>query len=219
MIDLSKYIVHDLTHTYDDKIKGYSSEIARTLEKDGWNAKTLTFYSHSGTHMDSPYHFGVSHKTIEEYHPSDLMSQAWVYDVSISKPKQLIKIEDLQGLDHHFKTGDSLLIRTRWSINYDQPNFKTDMPRISDELAEWCVTMKVKMLGVEPLSVADVENLPEVTRIHKVLLGGGVIIIEGLKNLDAIKSKAVFLMAMPIKIKNGDGGPARVIAFEKRNVE
>lgn len=216
MIDLSKYKVHDLTHTLDDKIAGFSSEPARRLETDGWNARTLTIYSHAGTHVDAPYHFGVSDQTIDDFLPADLMGKAWIIDVEIQGPKQLIEWRDVADQLGPHREGDSLLLRTNWSRKYDQPDFKPGLPRVSEELAEWCVDHQVKMLGVEPLSVADVEDLAEVTRIHRILLGGKVIIIEGLKQLDRIQAKQVFLMALPLKVGRGDGAPARVIAFEAK---
>lgn len=215
MIDLSKYRIHDLTHTLNEKIAGFSAVQARRLETDGWNAKTLSLYSHAGTHMDAPLHFGVSGQTIADFTPAELMGNARVIDVEVRRPKQLIQLGDVIGQLTEFNPGDSLLLRTHWSDRYDQPEFKPDLPRVSEELAEWCVRQHVKMLGVEPLSVADVEDLPEVTRIHQILLGGDVIIIEGLKNLHLIEAREVFLIALPLKVSGGDGAPARVIAFEE----
>ncbi|MEM6698052.1 MAG: cyclase family protein, partial [Bacteroidota bacterium] len=56
---------------------------------------------------------------------------------------------------------------TNWSQKIeDTTTYKNQLPRISKELATWCVENQVKMLGVEPPSVADVNNLPEVTEIH-----------------------------------------------------
>ena len=85
-------------------------------------------------------------------------------------------------------------------------------PRISEEFALWCVEEKVAVLGVEPPSVADVTNLPDVTRIHEILLGGGVTIVEGLTNLEALPDHPVILGAMPLKIQRGDGCPCRAWA-------
>lgn len=214
MIDLSRYIIHDLTHTFDDKIAGFDSESARTLDKDGWNARTLTIYSHAGTHMDAPFHFGVSDFTIDRYTPADVMGKAWIIDVQVDVARFLIELDEVADQLSTFHEGESLIIRTGWEKKYDQPNYKNDLPRISDSLAHWCVEHRVKMLGVEPHSVADTQDLEEVTRIHRILLGGNVIIIEGLRNLEQITSKEVFLMALPLKIAHGDGAPARVIAFE-----
>ena len=70
------------------------------------------------------------------------------------------------------------------------------------------------MLGVEPPSVADVNNLEEVTRIHRILLEGGVVIVEGLANLSALTKPKVTLIALPLKIAAGDGAPARAVAIE-----
>ena len=68
---------------------------------------------------------------------------------------------------------------------------------------------------MEPPSIADVLDLDEVTKIHQILLGGDIIIVEGLTNLEALKREMVKLIALPLKIKNGDGAPARVIAIEE----
>ena len=85
-------------------------------------------------------------------------------------------------------------------------------PWISEEFALWCVEEKVAVLGVEPPSVADVTNLPDVTRIHEILLGGGVTIVEGLTNLEALPDHPVIFGAMPLKIQRGDGCPCRAWA-------
>ncbi|MEM8526221.1 MAG: cyclase family protein [Bacteroidota bacterium] len=216
MIDLSKYKVHDLTHTFGEQIAGFSTTPARTIKKDGWNATWLKIYSHAGTHIDAPFHFEVNDQTIDQFQPKEMMGKAWLVKVNITQSKQLLEIGDLGEIAKKIRSRDSLLIRSDWSqrINNAQ-KYRDNLPRISRNLAKWCVEHQVKMLGVEPPSVADVNNLPEVTEIHKILLGGSVIIIEGLKNLDRIKSEAVFLIALPLKYENGDGAPARVIALEE----
>ena len=82
------------------------------------------------------------------------------------------------------------------------------------ELAIWCVQRRVKLLGVEPPSVADVHNLEELTRIHQLLLAGGVTIVEGLTNLDQLRADRVFFRRLPLKIHGGDGCPCRAFAVE-----
>jgi len=85
---------------------------------------------------------------------------------------------------------------------------------VSEKLARWCVENKVRLLGVESPSVADVNNLAEVTLIHKILLGGGVVIVEGLTGLDGLTQEKVFFAALPLKIEAGDGSPCRAFAIE-----
>ncbi len=215
MIDLSPYRIHDLSLPYSEHIAGYSDAPARTLAEDGWNAKWLSIYSHAGTHMDAPHHFEVNETTIDTFNPQRFMSRAHLIRLANVGPKQFIGLEDLGALRQSFPSGDSLLIQTDWSKKLGQPAYKDDLPRISRKLAEWCVEKKVNILGVEPPSVADVNNLEEVTDIHHILLGGDVIIVEGLTNLENIHKDEVFLMALPLKIKGGDGSPARVIALEQ----
>jgi len=106
-------------------------------------------------------------------------------------------------------------LRTDWSRHVDNPTiYRDQLPRISEGLARWCVERRVKILGVEPPSIADVTNLPEVTFIHKILLGGGVNIVEGLTNLDALAPGKLFFAALPLKISGGDGCPCRAFAVE-----
>ncbi|MEO0474199.1 MAG: cyclase family protein [Bacteroidota bacterium] len=216
MFDLTAYHLHDLTHSFDNETEGFSTKATRNVEKDGWNAANLSIYSHAGTHMDAPLHFGVSQQSIDQIGLRDMMGTAWLIRVNVQEKQQLITIKDLGKIQERFQPGDSLLIHTNWSLERGESHYRSGLPRISEELAGWCVDHQVKILGVEPASVADVNNLPEVTQIHQILLGGGVVIVEGLVGLDQIMGEQVFLMALPLKVKGGDGAPARVIAFEKK---
>lgn len=200
--------------TYSPEIAGFSSKIARELLKDGWNASELTIYSHAGTHMDAPFHFGLNDVTIDKVNPEKYIGKAHLIDLSHVTESQLLEVADFHSLANKLKKGDSILLRTDWSKRLGTDAYRNAMPRISIELAKWLVSKGINMLGVEPPSVADVNNLPEVTLIHELLLGGGITIIEGLCNLDLIKEESVTLIALPIKYKNGDGAPARVVAIE-----
>lgn len=215
-MDLSAYNLIDLTQTYDPEVPGFDYQIAKSIEEDGWNARNLNIYSHAGTHMDAPAHFNLS-GTIDNYPLDQFIGKAWVAHIPIHKDQQLILIKDLNiKIVEALKPGDSLILHTNWSPEMGLELYRDGLPRISEELAEWCVHRQVKMLGVEPPSVADVNNLEEVTKIHLILLGGDIVIIEGLINLNKIQKDQVILMAFPLKIKDGDGSPVRVIALEEK---
>lgn len=206
VIDLTRVIVHGDS--------GVQLETARTMGADGWNAKTLHLYSHSGTHMDAPVHFDVNEQTIDSIAVNRFLGKAWVVDLSTVSSRHSITVTDLGDVINTLNEGDSLLIKTGWNTYFGTSKFRDELPRISKELALWCGERKVNMLGVEPPSVADVNNIKEVTEIHQILMKNNVIIIEGLVNLEQIKSSVVTLIALPLKVKNGDGAPARVIAIE-----
>ena len=204
----------DLTLPLSSGAKGICIEPANRLETDGWNASTLCLYSHCGTHIDAPVHFGVGTETIETIDVENLIGPAWVADVRPIGPRALIEPQHLGAIADKFKPGESLLICTGWSAYYGRDQYRQELPRISEELTHWCVEKKVRMLGVEPPSVADVNNIDELTTIHKTLFEGGVIVVEGLANLTSVSKPHVTFIALPLKIANGDGAPARAIAIE-----
>jgi kynurenine formamidase len=204
----------DLTVSLDNNLRGVSIEPARRIETDGWNATTLHLYSHCGTHMDAPKHFGVTEQTIDKIPLDQCMGPAWVIDLTGIEPRTLIDVSDLGHVAEKISTGDSLLLRTGWSRHIGTPSYRNSLPRVSLKLARWCGDQGVRMLGVEPPSVADVNNLEELTAVHEALLGAGVIIVEGLTNLDQIRNQKVTFMAFPLKVAMGDGAPTRALALE-----
>lgn len=204
----------DLTLTLKSGMRGVTFEPARILEKDGWNATTLSLYSHCGTHMDAPVHFGVGRQTIDQLDVSQLIGPAWVVDVRPIEPRAPIGVEHMSYIAEKIKPGDGLLIRTGWSEYSDQDQYRNELPRVSTDLARWCVEKHMRILGVEPPSVADVNNIEELTTVHKILFEGGVIVVEGLANLKSLTKNKVTFIALPLKIASGDGAPARAIAIE-----
>lgn len=206
--------VVDLTLPLTSGDRGVKIEPARRLETDGWNATTLSLYSHCGTHMDAPVHFGTGTQTIDSITAEDFIGPAWVADVRPIEPHSLIKPEHLGDIAEKFKPGESLLICTGWSEYYGQDKYRNELPRVSLELVLWCAEKKVKMLGVEPPSVADINDIDELTAIHQILFKSGVIVVEGLANLTSLSKPQVTFIVLPLKIANGDGAPARAIAIE-----
>jgi arylformamidase len=206
--------VVDLTLPLASGDRGVKIEPARRLKMDGWNATTLSLYSHCGTHIDAPIHFEVGTQTIDSFAAEDFIGPAWVADVRPVKPRALIKPEHLGDITDQFKPGDSLLICTGWSDYYGQDKYRNELPRVSLELVLWCADKKVKMLGVEPPSVADVNDIEELTAIHQILFKSGIIVVEGLANLVSLSKSKVTFIALPLKIAGGDGAPARAVAIE-----
>ncbi|MHB8897169.1 MAG: cyclase family protein [Thermoguttaceae bacterium] len=206
----------DLTLTLRPGMRGVAFEPTFHFQEHGWNAQTLHLYSHCGTHMDAPIHSEAGRQSIDEIPLARCMGPAWLVKLDGIAPRTLISVADLGNVATRLEPGDSLLLRTGWSALVDQARWRDELPRISLELARWCVEKRVKLLGVEPPSVADVHNLPEVIQIHQTLLGGGVLIVEGLANLEAITQEKVLFAALPLKPLGGDGSPVRAFAVEER---
>ena len=206
--------VIDLSLPVNNDMPGVDVAIAKRIEVEGWNATTLTLYSHCGTHMDAPCHFLPEGAPLDQQDLNVCVGPANIVNVAPARAKQLIEIDDLGSLVESIQPGMRLLFRTDWHKRYGTPEYRNELPRISLRLAEWLVDKQVALIGVEPPSVADVNNKQEVTEVHHTLFRGNVLIVEGLANLDQITSPIVQFVALPMKITGGDGSPVRAIAIQ-----
>jgi arylformamidase len=205
----------DLTLTLRPGMRGVQVDPLHRITAEGWNSSTLHLYSHCGTHMDAPLHFFPNGSTIDQIPLHHCIGPALVVDLSGIAPRELITVQHLAASTDRIRPGDALLLRTGWSrLLSDTAAYRDGLPRISRELAEWCVERRVRLIGVEPPSVADVNSLPEVTEIHRILLGNNVIVVEGLMNLDQLRHERVLFGAVPLKVADGDGAPCRAFAIE-----
>lgn len=205
----------DLTLPINNDMPGVDVSPTKRIATHGWNATTLTLYSHCGTHMDAPCHFLDGGRTIDQQDLSVVMGPAIVVDLSPATPKQLLTVDNFASVANQVTPGCRLLLRTDWHKRFGTMEYRNELPRISIELARWFVEREVGLLGVEPPSVADVNNIDEVTEVHQTLFRGGVVILEGLANLDQLTQKIVQLVALPLKVIGGDGTPVRAIAMEE----
>ncbi|MBM3458769.1 MAG: cyclase family protein [Armatimonadetes bacterium] len=200
----------DLTLPFRRDMRGFDWEHRFTLERDGWNARTLHLYSHAGTHMDAQVHFVAGPETLDQIALERCCGRPRVAHLPETRPREWLTPAHLGPLEQSFQPGEILLLATGWSRYREQPEvYRDGLPRVGDELARWCVDRSVKLLGVETPSVCDVNSLEELTRIHRILLLGGVVIVEGLTGLEQVRDGVGWFVAAPLKIEGGDGCPCR----------
>lgn len=174
----------------------------------------LHLYSHCGTHMDAPCHFLPSGQTLDQLNLHACCGEARIVNLAPVQPSELITIQRFQAAaGDSLAAGQRLLLRTDWYQRFPSSEYRNALPRISLELAEWFVEQQVRLVGVEPPSVADVNNPVELTEVHQTLFRGGIVIVEGLANLDQIDSETCEFVALPLRISGGDGCPVRAIAI------
>jgi len=203
----------DLTMPLRPGMRGVEFETARRLDRDGWNALTVHLYSHAGTHMDAPSHFVDGAETIDQVALERCVGKAEVVDLTSLKPRESIMPQHLAGAERRILPGCRLLLHTGWSRNLGKEDYRTHFPRISLTLAQWLVQRGVVLVGVDCPSVADVNNLEELTAVHRAFLSAGVVIVEDLVNLDLLEGKTFQLIVLPLKLQGGDGSPARAVAL------
>ena len=206
--------VIDLTLPLRNGMRGVQLDVAKSIAADGWNATTLTLYSHCGTHMDAPRHFLDDGAGIDQIPLETCIGPARLVDLTPVRPRELITPARLGKAAEEIGAGERILLRTDWSHRHGSESWRSDLPRIDVSLAHWLVEREVKLIGVEPPSVADVNHREELTAVHRILLDAGIVIVEGLTNLDQLTRKCFHFIVLPLSIPGCDGAPVRAVAVE-----
>lgn len=166
------------------------------------NVTRLSFGSHTGTHVDPPFHFIESGITVDRLPLEILMGRARVVEVNAP----CIDENALREFD--FTEDVRLLFKTRNSYLWSEKKFVQDFVYISPGAARKLVEDGIKLVGIDYLSVEKFDY--EEPETHLTLLGAGVVVVEGL-DLREVESGIYEMFCLPLKIEGGDGAPARVV--------
>lgn len=184
---------------------GAEITVSRSIaEGDIANITRLCLGSHTGTHVDAPHHFRDGSETVDRLSLEMLMGPALVMD--LEDVESSISREDLDvvGLDGVKR----LLLKTRNSKLWDHPGFDKDYVSLEDDAADYLVEAGVGLVGIDYLSVERFRS--DTYHVHHELLGAGVVLLEGI-NLAAVMSGKYELICLPLKVRGGDGAPARAV--------
>lgn len=178
---------------------------SRSIAKgDVANITRICLGSHTGTHVDAPYHFKDGRETVEMLSLETLMGPARVVDLgkaAIEITRFDLEAAGIQGVKR-------LLLRTRNSELWDLPGFERDYVSLADDAADYLVEQGVRLVGIDYLSV---ERFKAGTfHVHHTLLGAGIVLLEGI-NLAEAAPGDYELICLPLKIRNGDGAPSRAV--------
>jgi arylformamidase len=164
---------------------------------------------HSGTHIDAPAHFIPGGKTIEKIDPAVLVGRALVVDIG---DVGTISAEVLEGLALPSAV-ERLLFRTRNSRYWQQGTtvFEKNFIALSEEGAKWLAASKIRLVGVDYLSVAPFDDpVP----IHRILLAKDIVIVEGL-DLSSVAAGFYHFVCLPLKIIACEAAPARALLIDE----
>lgn len=199
-----------MTLTISDEIITWPSDPKVSIRKtrlisqgNSCNVSELKFGSHCGTHIDAPYHFEENGVKIDRIPLEHLIGIATVFDI---KNKEKIDLEDIKTLQ--LKSRERVIFKTINSTYWRLAEFKKDFVYVTKEAAQYLVDCGVKVVGIDYLSIEKFGNKPADT--HHTFLRNDVTLIEGL-DLSNVKAGDYELIALPLKIKDGDGSPARVV--------
>ena len=223
--------VVDLTYTINARLPSwpgdervFETQVVATPEKDGYFARSFWTLEHYGTHMDAPAHFPPGKTTLDKIPIAHFFGPAVVIDVRKEAGRDsdyrltVDRIKAWEAANGRIPAGAIALLRTGWAARW--PNQKlyrnTDakevmhFPGYSVEAANLLMARGAVGLGIDTLSVdyGPSKNF----EVHRVDLPKGLYNLENLANLDRLPEAGAFLIAAPIKLEGGSGGPARVFA-------
>ena len=188
-------------------------------------ATRINISCHAFTHMDAPRHFDPEGYTTDGLTLEQTIGPAAVVDVSAVGPNAPIREADVAAAGSHVRQGDIVLLRTGWDghESIETPEFWTRSPWVEADAAEWLYGQGIKAIGydfpqdycIRHLVLGDRTPTPDENVTHQVLLKRGVIMMEYLCNMTAIRGERCEVYALPIKVPNADGAPARIIAIEQ----
>lgn len=171
---------------------------------DTANVSMVSMGAHSGTHIDAPIHFIQQGVGVDKMPLDATVGRARVVEI---RDSESIKPEEL--LRHHIRRGERILFKTRnSSYVWQSDEFVEDFVFISEEAASFLAERCVRTVGVDYLSVGSFKRGG--SHVHKILLGAGIWIIEGL-DLSRVSPGKYELICLPLKLEQGDGAPARAI--------
>jgi kynurenine formamidase len=238
-IDLSRARIVDLTHAFDERtIYWPTSPSTFTLERLSFGLAPGGFFyaansfcapEHGGTHLDAPIHFFENRQTVDSIPLERLIGPAVVLDITAraaSDQDYRLTVADVvahEAAHGRIPAGAMVLLRTGWSARWpdrraylgdDTPNDASNLrfPSYGEDAARLLVNgRKVGALGADVASIDYGRSTDFI--VHRIAAEQNVYGLENLTNLDQLPATGATLIALPIKIAGGSGGPVRVIAL------
>ena len=209
----------DLTLTISDKIPTFPGSPQpnfiqwENLKDDGYNLELLFLSSHTGTHLDAPYHFLQNGAKIHEISPTRLICEA-VLIKSRKKGSQAITKSDIQKFEkRHGKipNNSAVVFWTGWQKMLHADSYFVKNPGLSESAANYLVSKKTNLVGIDSPSI-DFRGSKRFF-VHHIFSKNNVLIVENLANLEKIRSSKFHFVVLPLKLKGATGSPVRAIAF------
>ena len=185
-----------------------------------WQASWLSISAHLGSHVDSPLHVVEDAPAIGNVSLDKIIGEAIVLDFTHKGENEEISAKDLEQYADDINEGDIVILRTDWGIKRFTAadySYWHKSPVLTPEGARWLVERKPKAVAFDFFEEygARLEDFkPDDFVVHKILLGAGIIIIEGMVNLDRLPKRVKKFFACPIKIMATEAAPARIFAIE-----
>ena len=211
--------VIDLTLTISEKIPTFPGSPEpnfinwETIEKEGYNLELLFLSSHTGTHMDAPYHFLKKGQKIDQIATKRLVTEAFLIKIRKGADQAITK-SDIEKFEKQFgkiDDGSTVIFHTGCQKNLNKKSYFLKNPGLTVPAAKYLASKKINLVGIDSPSI----DLGKDQRfsVHHVLAKSGILIVENLANLEKINSERFHFIVAPLKLKNATGSPVRAMAL------
>ncbi|MFB5637078.1 MAG: cyclase family protein [Nitrosarchaeum sp.] len=186
-----------------------------SLKDDGYNLELLFLSSHTGTHLDAPYHFVKNGIKIHQIDLDRLISNGILVKIKKGKNQAITK-NDLILFER--KNGDipkhsSIFFHTDWQKNLNSNYYFTNNPGLSESATAYLISKKINLVGIDSPSIDLGKN--KTFSVHKMLAKNNILIVENLANLNKIPSRQFDFIILPLKLKDATGSPVRALAIQR----
>ena len=228
----------DLTHSFDSSTIYWPTansfrltEVHKGQTAGGfwYESNDISASEHGGTHLDAPVHFAEGRHTADQIPLDRLVGQAAVVDASAGADADRDYRLDVAALEAweaaHGPIGERtiVLVRTGWSSRWpDKVRYlgtertgpeaipELHFPGIDSAAARWLVSRKVKAVGIDTPSIDYGQSSTFDT--HRILFQSDIPAFENVAHLDRLPAAGATVIALPMKIRGGSGGPLRIVA-------
>ena len=187
-----------------------------TIAMNGFNAERVELMTHTGTHVDVPFHVFLEGATIDQISLEQFTGRALCVDVRGQSPGSAIGKEQLEPHAAAIAEGDIVLLNTGWGEKRGlTTEYLTAWPYLDGSGAEFLVSLGIKGVGTDGLSIGGWGDSAKGRPAHAALLGAGKFVVEDMYIPDALMDgkKRVFC-AFPILLKGCGGAWVRAVAWD-----
>ena len=184
------------------------------IKNDGYNLELLFLSSHTGTHIDAPYHFAPDGMTIHQIPLGRLIGKGILIkspkgaDSAITKA-DIAMFEKENGI---IPDGSSVFFFTGWQKNLKEDTYFTRNPGLGESAARYLASKGTNLVGTDSPSI-DLGR-DESFGTHRILSSENILIVENLANLDRVSSREFDFVILPLNLKGATGSPVRAVALD-----